>query len=191
MKIKVLLVLLSILLLPGCSKKEEVIKPYYKATDNYVVTKSNIDNKVLTFEYIKNSIFEVSKKNGAVEIYNPDNLSKIIIYLYHEYSSSNVVSMDKNDFYSESYQDYEKINVGNRDGWSVYYKSGSITNYEASLTLSDEDSDKKVYAAYIKVLQSPIQSDTMDFNTKEFVEGEDFQHLLNSIKLESKLEEDN
>lgn len=174
---------IGLILVTGCSKEDIKITEYNKLVNSYSVSKSNIEDKVLTFEYLQNDELEITNKNGMIKIYNPNNLATVNIYFYYENIESNLVSKDFNSFYSDAYQDYEKLNIVNHEGWSVYYKTDFVTDYQMCLVLTEEDDDSMVYAAYIEVNQSPLQTDDMEFNTKEYVKSDDFIHLVETLKV--------
>ena len=78
-------------------------------------------------------------------------------------------------------KDKKEVKVGDYSGWEIYKGD---TEYETVLVLSEKEANtNKVYAVDVQVSKSPIMKENMTFDTAEFVKGEDFQYLLNSIKL--------
>ena len=170
----VILLTLGLFILTGCNKG------YNKEVETYTIEK---EKAKVSFEFAKDLGYEATQSQSKIELYNAENLSRLNIRVYYDYPASSNITKDEKSFYSDSYQDYKKETIGEYEGWSIYKRAELLTNYEINLKLTKQNEDKKVYAIDINVEQSPLEKGK-SFNTDEFVNSEDFQHLLNSIKIE-------
>ena len=163
----------------GCEEKEE----YNKEVDTYTVTSVNKKAKV-NFELAKELNYEKGTALGdnSIKLVNKVDLSSITLRLVYDYKNSTTVTKTEKSFFSDQYKDYKEVEIGDFKGWSVWKKTKLVTKYEIELILTDPDSDNKVYAIDINVDQSPLEKGR-EFDTEEFVNSEDFQHLLNSIEI--------
>lgn len=185
-------VLVAIMLLSGfvvfsgCGEKKEESKAgYNKEVDQYVVASSN-EKGELSFEIAKDLNYEKMTAGPSYRIKSKDNMSEISFHIAYDYKTSATITKKEKDFYSDKYHDFAEVTVGDYKGWSIYYGE---SQYDMGLVLTEPDASNKVYGVVISVRKSPIMKDGMTFDTKEFVNSEDFKHLLNSIKFTVKTEE--
>ena len=183
-KYKILLVfvlLLSVFTITGCKKKDEK-KQYNKEVEIYSVESLNGMARV-SFEFAKDLGYNPVVGSNTARLRHPSNYSMVELTLIHNYRGSSSITKKEDDFYSDYYHDYKTVKIGNYEGWSIVKSTSTITDYEINLVLTSEDAENKVYAVDIKVTQSPLQKNKEDFDTMNFVNSDDFQHMLETIKL--------
>lgn len=181
-----ILVLLStgLFILTGCKnnneEKENTSTGYNKEVETQNI--QTIDGTgSISFEFEKNDKYTVTPSSNKITIKNSENYAEVKVTALHDSIFSATVTKKEKDFYSDKYHDYKEITVGNYTGWEIYKGE---SEYETVLVLSEKEKDtNKVYAVDVQVTKSPVMKENMTFDTAEFVKGEDFQHLLNSIKL--------
>ena len=173
-------VLLVLVTVTGCKKKE--VK-YNKETTLYSIISSNNKYKV-SFELANELGYTLNTEGNKATLRHQGNYSVINVTLLYDYSNSASISKKETDFYSDYYKDYKTVKVNGFEGWSIVKETNIVTDYQTVLVLTSADSDKKVYALDIKVTQSPLQNNKDDFNTINFINSDDFKHLLNTIKIE-------
>ncbi len=137
--------------------------------------------------------FEISEKLGyegesaeesphMITLENKENLSVINARLYKDLRESSDITKAENSFESDEYTDFENVTIGDGySGWSIWKKTPQSTSYETEVIVRDEDEEDRVIALDIQVIQSPEEKGKA-FDTEEFVESEDFQNLLNSVR---------
>jgi uncharacterized lipoprotein YehR (DUF1307 family) len=154
---------------------------YDKSVKTYTVQDNN-KTATVSFEFTDDRIFDVDKNNGILTITNKENQSKIIMEVLHDTVYSNRISKEERDFIGKSARDYKKINIGKYNGWSIYIGD---TQYEMTLILTDpEGTSGLVYAINIVVKKSLSMRENVTFDVKEFVESDDFGHILDTLKFE-------
>lgn len=175
----IVMLLASMYFFTGCGDNKKGTG-YSKETQKYSVLSPDKTGE-LVFEFAKDLPYAESKGlPGSFVLKSSENYSEIKARLVHDYANSATITKEEKDFYSDKYHDYQKVTYGDYKGWCIY--NGEYS-YEISLILTEPtEEDHKVYAANIEVRKSPVMKDDMTFDVKEFVESEDFQHLLNSIK---------
>lgn len=175
----------GLFILTGCEKK------YNKEVETYTIERNDEDvDAKLTFELAKELGYTAKESSHTIALENSENLSKIDVRLVYDYKNSASVTKDEKSFYTDKYQGFQQVELGEYKGWSIWYKAELMTKYEIELVLTQPDSSNKVYAVDVNVAQSPLEAGKA-FNTEEFVNSEDFQHLLNSIKIEVGNEQEN
>ena len=174
-----LVLFISVFVISGCGKKEE---PYTKEVETYYIKHSNLD-KLISFEFMKSDDYTVIETNGSIRFINNLNNSKIELYYLYDYPVNKTITKEKKDFTLKSYNNFKKYKKKYYGGWSIYQTNDFVTNYEINLILTEPDQNDKVYAVYIKVIDSPIKIDEYPFDTKEFVEKADFKHLIDTLKI--------
>ena len=155
---------------------------YNKETETYSVESLNGKAKA-SFEFAKDSGYSFEQKDNNGTFKNSENLSSVELRLVYDYKNSSTITKTEDSFYDESYHDYQKVTIAGYEGWSIIKTTSLMTKYETNLVLTEPDADNKVYALDITVNQSPLNAG-QSFNTEEFYNSDDFQHLLNSIKVE-------
>lgn len=183
----VIMLLSGVFIFSGCGEKKEESKAgYSKEVDQYTV-KSNDDKGELSFEIAKDLNYEPGSNVATTfRITSKDNMSDISFHIAYDYKTSATITKKEKDFYSDKYHDFAEVTVGDYKGWSIYYGE---SQYDMGLVLTEPDSSNKVYGVTISVRKSPVMKDGMSFDTKEFVNSEDFKHLLDSLKFTVKAEE--
>lgn len=193
-KVVVLLILIfSVFILSACNKKQD--GDFVYITDNQIREQRAYNKSVKThsiqdasktgtvsFEFTDERIFDVDKSNGILTITNKENQSKVIMEVLHDTVYSNRISKDERDFMGRSARDYKKVNIGKYSGWSIYIGDNQ---YETTLILTEpEGTSGLVYALNIVVKKSLSMRENVTFDVKNFVESDDFQHILDTIKFE-------
>lgn len=204
-----LAVIVSITTLSGCGKdknaSEEPVKDEPKKEE---VVKSNFDINKYTKEVEKYELEEVGKKhklevgyakesgykkNDSTSSYmlkleNEADTSKIQVEFYHTNleKSMAVAKKEEKDFDADKIKNYKKLNINGNEGWEVYRVNSTtkkIMSYEAQLFLSE--ADEKGYTSAVKITVNANSTTDMGkaFDFEKFVQSDDFQYLLNSIKL--------
>lgn len=177
----ILLLIVGVFSLTGCKKKEEKHE-YNKEVEIHSIESIN-SVKRLSFELAKDLGYNPVISGDTARFRHPSNYSMIEVQLVRNYRYSSIITKKEEDFYSDYYHDYKQVKVGNYEGWSIYKTTELLTDYQMNLILTSEDQENKVYALIIKVTQSPLQKDPNSFNTTDFVNSDDFQHLLNTISV--------
>lgn len=176
----VLILFICLITISGCKKEEEI--PYTKEVDNFNIVRNNID-KQITFEFMKSEDYSIKSTNGSIRFHNELNNYSMELYFIYDYEANSTITKVARDFPLESYHGYKQVQISGYEGWHIYQTNDIFTNYEVNLVLTEPDEAGKVYAVDIKVIQSPLKNDENPFDTKEFVKGEDFKHLLDTIKV--------
>lgn len=163
-KIKSLLLVLlcSLFVFTGCEDD------YDKETESQKLQTYD-KTGIITFEYEKKSSNNIKTSYNVMTIKDNKDNSEIKITALHDLSGSPSIKKKENDFGKE-YHNYREVKVGKNSGWEVYKDENE---YKTVLTLTSKDRNDKVYAVEIEVNKE---------NVSEFINGEDFQHLLKTIK---------
>ena len=187
----IMLLVSGLFILTGCGNNGDnanngnTSKEYSKEVEIYTIER---DDKAgtLTFELAKDLGYEVQKSSptNGLTFVNSTDKSKISIKSYYDYIRSSNITKEEKDFYSDKYQDYEKINIAGHDGWQIWEVNTSTTNYKSALVLTEADDSNKVFAVGIEITQSSL-TEGASFNTREFVASEDFIHMIESMKVEA------
>ena len=173
-----MLVVTSLFVLSGCGSKNEN-KGYSKEVVKYTTLSRNESGEV-SFEIAKDLPYEVSKGlANTFVLKSTENYSEIQVTAYYDYKTSSTITKTEKSFYSDKYHDFQNVKVGDFEGWSIY--NGEYS-YEIEFIVTEPDESNKVYAVDVQVIKSPVMKENMTFNVKDFVESDDFQHLLNSIE---------
>lgn len=186
-----ILMVSGLFILTGCENNEDngnnenESKGYNKEVETYTIERDD-KSGTFTFELAKDLGYEVQKSSptNGLTFVNSTDKSKISIKTYYDYIRSSNITKEAKDFYSDKYQDYEKINIAGHDGWQIWEVNTSTTNYKSVLVLTEADDSNKVYAVGIEITQSS-STDGAAFNTREFVASEDFTHMIESLKVEA------
>lgn len=183
-KINILFVFLLIICvtsLTACKKKQEE-KKYDKETTVYSIDSANGFSRV-SFELANDLGYNPVISTNNARFRHMGNYSLIDMTIIYNYPSSSQITKKEEDFYSDYYKDYKTVKIGNYEGWSVIKETETVTDYEIVLKLTSPDKNNRVYALDIRVAQSPLQKNKDDFNTRDFINSDDFNHLLNSIQI--------
>ena len=131
----------------------------------------------LSFEFNDGDYKLSSNKDNSITLKNSANYSEINIKLLHEAIYSSSITKEEIDFNSEDYHNYNKIKIGNYNGWEVYKKD---YQYEVNLVLTKEEKENnKVYAVDIKVNRDK----NIPFDINKIIESKEFKHILDTLKL--------
>ena len=187
MKKIVIIIIIVLLLITGVfilaknrSNKTGDNNTYKKEFETYTINREE-QGATLNFELAKDLGYEFSGGDIRCELRNNENLSTISIGFLYDYKSSSTITKKEEYFSKQVYSDFENKTVAGHEGWSIYKRAELLTEYETGFVLTEKDADGKVYAVSIDVRQSPLE-EGKSFNTEEFVNSEDFQHLLESFK---------
>ena len=169
----------GLVLLTGCNdKKDNGGNAYNKEVETHKV-KTSDGTAEISFEFEKSNKYLIGTGANSIVIKNSQNYAEVKVTALHDSILSSTVTKKEKDFGS-NFHDYKEVKVGSYYGWEIYEGESS---YKSVLVLNDKDESNRVYAVKIEVIKSPIMKENMSFDTAEFVKGQDFQHLLNSIKL--------
>ncbi len=183
-----IMLLSGLFVFSGCGDKKEDGKKdgYSKEVVQYSIT-SNDEKGELSFELAKDLNYEAGSNVATTyRIVSKDNMSEIAFHISYDYKTSATITKKEKDFYSEKYHDFAEVTVGDYKGWSIYYGE---SEYKMGLILTEPNDENKVYGVSIDVRKSPVMKEDMTFDTKEFVNSEDFKHMLDSLKFTVKAEE--
>ena len=87
-------------------------------------------------------------------------------------------------FYSDKYHDWSEIKVGKYEGFKIYKTADLANKVEMALVLDMYDEEKsRVDGVTIMIDQSPMQPREYDWDAISFYESDDFQHMLETMKL--------
>ena len=155
---------------------------YSKKTETYVAKNEKRGSEV-SFEFAADELgYEVKDYINGLEFTNPEDKSSIKIRVYDEYYKNLI--KDENAFSTKSYRDYEKGEFAGHEGYKIVKFGSLASSIEMALVLDMYDSSKsRVDGVAIQIIQSPMQPREAEFNPEKFFESEDFQHLLNTLKL--------
>lgn len=191
---KAFLIIFLTLIVSGILTFVILSNTYFKNTETYTLNNFEISRQQdragkveVSFELAKKLNYQVENRNSySVKLKNPDNLSSIDVKLLDD--TKREIIMEEGDFQSERFQDYQLINRHGFEGYQIFYRTDLYTEFTITLLVNEYEYDKdgEAQTAYdgviIKVTQSP-NDDKKIFNTEEFVNSKDFQHLLDSIKV--------
>ncbi|MBR2704569.1 MAG: hypothetical protein IKE91_03775 [Clostridia bacterium] len=181
-----IMLLSGIFVFSGCGDKKEEKAGYNKEVNQYVV-ETNDKKGELSLEIAKDLNYETGSNVATTfRITSKDNMSEISFHMSYDYKTSATITKKEKDFYSEKYHDYAEVTAGDYKGWSIYYGE---SQYDMGLVLTEPDANNKVYGVTISVRKSPVMKEGMTFDVKEFVNSEDFKHMLDSLKFTVKTEE--
>lgn len=194
----VMLLIGGLFTLTGCESKDgenggsgNESPKYSKEVETYTIERSD-KSGTITFELAKDLGYEVkssgSTTNGLT-FSNDTDKSKISIRAYYDYIQSSNITKEEKDFYSDSYQDYEKINIAGHEGWQIFEVKNNITDYKSALVLTEADDSNKVFAIGIEITQSYL-AEGASFNVREFIASEDYVHMIESMKVEAASKEE-
>jgi len=199
----IILVLVSgLFLLTGCKKEEpveepaevveepeEVIAPkefdinaYTKEVDSYSLTTQN--GHAASFGFAKELAYQKTNTAGEYRAQLTNEAGDMIEvqYFYVDVEKSSAVSKkEQEDFNPEQYADYSKLKINDFEGWEVYrvFANGKKT-YEVQLFQEGTAGDGFSHAIKVTVIPKDKA-----FDTKAFVESDDFQYLLHSAKIDA------
>lgn len=181
----VFVLIASVFMLSACQKGTvEQTSTYGKEVNTYTIERDDGAGK-MTFEFAKDLGYEgETESTSRIKLENSENLSKISVAFYHDYKTSSNITKTEKSFYSEDYHDFKEVEKSGYKGWEIWKTTSLINNYEVCLVLADSNEANKVYAVDITVEKSPLE-DGQAFDTNAFVESEDFNHIIESIKLEA------
>ena len=186
LSIVLILLISGLFVLTGCENEKGGNSGYNKEVSTYNI-KTKDETADISFEFMKDEKYETTTGvGGSFVLKNKDNYAEIKISALHDSALSATITKEAKDFYSDKYHDYQKVTVGSYNGWSIYEGE---SKYETNLMLTEKEAKtNKVYAIDIQVIKSPLMPQDQTFDVKAFVESKDFQHLLESIKINVKTE---
>ena len=156
---------------------------YSKDVETYTIEESD-GAGTLTFEFAKDLGFEATESTNRVEFEHTESGADLTVFFVHDYKTRSNITKEADDFYSEDYHDYAQVEKAGHSGWEIWETTELVNNYEVNLVLADSNEENKVYAVDITVEPSPMDSEHL-FDTKSFVESEDFAHLIESMKVDA------
>ena len=182
----ILVLVASLFTLTACDKGggNGGTSKYSKAVETYKI--EDVDGAgTLTFEFATKELgFEAEEGTNRVEFEHTDSGADVTVRFVYDYENSSNVTKDADDFYSEDYHDYAKVEKAGHSGWEIWETTELVNDYEVCLVLGESEEDGKVYAVDIMVEPSPMDSDHI-FDTKTFVESEDFAHMIETMKVDA------
>lgn len=191
----------GVLAVTGCEKKEVKedqtttttkavakkfdVSTYTKKVDTYNLEATNKKAKI-TYGFTSEVGLKDTKANATYRTRFEDTESgasmEVQLFNVKLETSKAVAKHEEKDFDKEKYFDYSKLSINGFEGYEVYRKVGSVANYEAQL-FGETDKDGFTTAIKITVVPSGLSKFAGKFDTAEFVKSDDFQYLINTIKL--------
>ena len=201
-----LLLFTGVILLSGCGKEEKKEETKKEETKNQVVEKGTFDitkytkevktytvessNKKETINvgYTTESDYKKTDVNGTYRLVLENDYNKIELQFYNTNieKSSTIFRREEKDFDADKIQDFSKYTINGNEGWEVYRLNSTtkkIMSYETQMFLGEANSEGLTNAVKITVVPSPVKKKKKNMNLPDFVNSEDFQYLLYSIKV--------
>lgn len=203
-----LLVFVTLFTITGCgSKKDEVNENGSKESEvkENEIKELNFDASKYTKEVQTYNLKSLNDKAQATFAFTTEtDFKKVLIgktyqYLFRRedgvsirlefnnqklYSSNRAAGkLEKEDFKDDKYFDFSKYKVNGYEGWQVFSRfSDNTVSYRTQLFLEELDDDFYTFVSIdIDQGTNPLAK---DFDVVEYVNSDDFQYLLNSIKLD-------
>ncbi|MBP3255601.1 MAG: hypothetical protein J6M60_03835 [Clostridia bacterium] len=198
----VMLLVTGLFVLTGCgneqvetnqnSAKESSIRElkfdtskYTKEVQTYNLKSLN-DKAQATFSFVKDSDFEkiLTGRTYQYLFRTKDGVSIRLDFSNGKLYASNRSSgkLEKEDFSDDKYFDFSKYKVNGYEGWQVFsHLSDNTVFYRTQLFLEELEDDVYTYVQ-IEIEQGNNLA-AKDFDVVKYVNSDDFQYLLNSIKL--------
>lgn len=158
---------------------------YTKEVKTYNLKSLN-DKAQATFAFTTETDFEkvLTGKTYRYLFRREDGISIRLDFSNGKLYSSNRASgkLEKEDFADDKYFDFSKYKVNGYEGWQVFSRlSNNTVFYRTQLFLEELEDDEYTYVQ-IEIEQGNNPS-AKDFDVVAYVNSDDFQYLLNSIKL--------
>lgn len=169
---------------------DEYVEDVQPIENTMTVETYTIDDTVsgakASFEFATQYLgFETQEETNGIGFVNAKNGANISVLL--EYTDANeVTGMTMDSFNAEIYHDFEKIEVEGHPGYKVLYSYDGTTSVELSLILN-VDEDGMANVANVKISDDRTVA-TGAFDPVEFYHTDEFQHLLNTLKIEETTE---
>ncbi len=156
---------------------------YSKAVETYKIEDED-GAGTLTFEFAAKELGFEADEGSYVAFEHTGSGADVKVYFEHDYPTSSDITKEADDFYSEDYHDYAKVEKFGHSGWEIWKTTELVNDYEICLVLGNSNEDGKVYGVDIMVEPSPMDSEHI-FDTKTFVESEDFAHMIETMKVDA------
>lgn len=154
-------------------------------TETYTIN-DTVNGARVSFEFAANYLgFKTQEETSGVGFVNPKNGANISVLL--EYIDANeILNATMDSFNTDIYHDFEKIEIAGYSGYKVLYSYDDTTSVEVALVLNMNE-DGMANVTNIRISDDRAVASGA-FDSVKFYNTDEFQHLLNTLKIEETTE---